>query len=142
MISASHDGTLKVWDLEAGRVLATLAGHAGPVRACVVSPDGRTVISASDDRTLKRWDLDAGRVLATFDGHTHGVRACAVTPDDRTMVSASVDRTLRVWDLATARCLYIHRADTTFRCVGVTAEVIVDGDGAGTLWILEGPRAP
>jgi hypothetical protein len=105
VISAALDGTLKVWDLEAGAVLATLRGHAGEVTACAVMPDGRRVISASADRTLKIWDLDTGRVLTTLHGHTDWVRACAVTPDGQRVVSASHDRTLRVWDVPTARAL-------------------------------------
>jgi len=56
------------------------------------------------------------------------------------VVSASVDRTLKVWDLASARCLYTFRGETAFRCVAVTADVIVAGDGAGTVWFLEWPR--
>ena len=30
-VSASSDHTLKVWDLDAGRVLRTLKGHSSPV---------------------------------------------------------------------------------------------------------------
>jgi WD40 repeat protein len=41
-VSASSDKTLKVWELESGRLLRTLEGHAGSVRAVAVTPDGRT----------------------------------------------------------------------------------------------------
>jgi WD40 repeat protein len=140
VVSASDDRTLRVWDLDAGQLLATLDGHSAGVRACAVTPDGRRVVSASDDRTLKVWDLDAGHVLATLDGHTHGVRACAVTPDGRYVVSASIDRTLRLWDLASYSCLLTHRSNAAFKCVAATADVIVAGDGVGTVWFLEWPR--
>jgi len=105
VISASEDQTLKVWDLESGRALATLEGHADVVSACTVTPDGRRVISTSGDQTLKVWDLESGRVLATLEGHAYVVSACAVTPDGRRVVSASGDETLKVWDLESRRAL-------------------------------------
>jgi WD40 repeat protein len=60
VVSASRDQTLKVWDLDTGRGLATLEGHAGWVNACAVIPDGGRVVSASSDRTLKVWELNTG----------------------------------------------------------------------------------
>src|SRR5262249_10542076 len=99
VVSASDDGTLKVWDLASGALGATLEGHAGWVRACAVTPDGRRVVSASDDGTLKVWDLASGALEATLEGHAGWVSACAVTPEGRRVVSASEDRTLKVWDV-------------------------------------------
>jgi len=66
VVSASVDGTLKVWELDRGCVVATFEGHTDEVTACAVTPDGRRVVSASWDKTLKVWDLDSGRGLATF----------------------------------------------------------------------------
>jgi WD40 repeat protein len=103
VVSASEDGTLKVWELATGRPVATLQGHTRAVTACVVTSDGRHVVSASRDRTLKVWELVSERQLATLQGHTLWVTACAVTPDGRYVVSASNDRTLKVWELASGR---------------------------------------
>jgi len=96
-VSASYDNTLKVWDLESGRELRTLLGHAG--EGVAVSPDGRRAVSASYDKTLKVWDLESGRELRTLHGHSDGVNGVAVSPDGRRLVSASYDKTLKVWDL-------------------------------------------
>ena len=46
-VSASADDTLKVWDLESGRELHTLSGHAHSVFTVAVRPDGRRAVSAS-----------------------------------------------------------------------------------------------
>ena len=68
MVSASNGKTLKVWDLETGRVLATLRGHTDVVNACAVTPDSRHVVSASNDKTLKVWDLETYVCLFTHRG--------------------------------------------------------------------------
>ena len=65
-----HDNTLKVWDLESGRELRTLAGHSEWVYGVAVSADGRLAVSASRDKTLKVWDLESGRELRTLAGHS------------------------------------------------------------------------
>jgi len=51
-VSASADKTLKVWDLDSGRLLHTLKGHLRAVNGVAVVRDGRRVVSASDDKTL------------------------------------------------------------------------------------------
>jgi hypothetical protein len=51
-ISASHDNTLKVWDLTSGQELRTLKGHSHFVRSVAITPDGKLVLSASIDKTL------------------------------------------------------------------------------------------
>jgi WD40 repeat protein len=72
--------TIKVWDLERGKELRTLTGHAGTVTTVAVTPDGRRVVSASADRTLKVWGLESGKLVATFSGDGE-IAACAVAPD-------------------------------------------------------------
>ncbi len=104
-VSASEDKTLKVWDLESGRVLRTLKGHSNKVIGVVMSPDGRRAVSASWDRTLKVWDLESGLTLRTLEGHSNWVHGVAVTPDGRRAISAHQDRTLKVWDLESGRVL-------------------------------------
>ena len=74
-VSASGDGTLKVWDLDSGRELRTLEGHCDCGHGVAVTADGRRAVSASGDRTLKVWDLDTGRELRTLEGHADGSRA-------------------------------------------------------------------
>ncbi|WP_437948078.1 PQQ-binding-like beta-propeller repeat protein [Sorangium sp. So ce296] len=106
IVSGSDDTTLKVWDLETGKLLSTLQGHSSWVNACALSPDGQRIVSASSDRTLKIWDLATGRLLSTLQGHSDWVRACALSPDGQRIVSASDDATLKVWDLATGKLLY------------------------------------
>ncbi|HEX7840282.1 MAG TPA: AAA family ATPase [Kofleriaceae bacterium] len=146
VVSASWDETLKVWDLESGRVLATFAGYASRVTAYAVTPDGLRVVSGSEDQTLKVWDLESGRTLATLKGHSGWVTACAVTPDGLRVVSASRDQTLRVWDLESGHALATLEGHTG--CVNACVVTpdgrrVVSGSEDQTLkvWDLESGRA-
>jgi WD40 repeat protein len=100
-LSASVDGTLKLWDLGAGAALQTLVGHDHAVTAVAVFADGQRAVSASADCTLKLWDIATGTVIQTFTAHTQWVRAVAVLSDQQRILSGSDDRTMRLWDVAT-----------------------------------------
>ena len=142
VVSASEDGTLKVWDLESGRALATLEGHASMIRGCAVTADGQRVVSATDAGTLKVWDVAARRVIHTLKGHIGAVNACAVTADGRRAVSASDDRTLKVWDLDAGRLLLTLQGHAGWvRACAVTADgrraVSASYDRTLRVWDLE-----
>ena len=79
IVSASGDGTLKVWDGQTGAERFTLKGHAGVVWGCAVSADGTTIISASYDKTLKVWDGGSGTERFTLSGHKDRVWGCTVS---------------------------------------------------------------
>ena len=77
VVSASKDKTLKVWDVETGKCLATLQGHNPTVSCVAIFPDGSRVVSGSWDKTLKVWDVATGECVATLKGHSNCVR-CGV----------------------------------------------------------------
>ncbi|HMG54605.1 MAG TPA: AAA family ATPase, partial [Kofleriaceae bacterium] len=57
VVAAYADHSLKLWDLETGRVVRTMTGHTGAIASCAITPDGRWTVSASADTTLRVWDL-------------------------------------------------------------------------------------
>jgi WD40 repeat protein len=63
-VSASLDTTLKVWDLDTGEDLRTLAGHEAAVEAVAITSDGRRAVSGSTDNTLRVWDLETAEPIA------------------------------------------------------------------------------
>ena len=103
-IVGSREGTVTVWNLNAGeRVCALPSGHAGAVMAVatVVSGQGHLVVTGGDDGTLAIWDLASGRLLGTMRGHAGAVSALAATTmaGRPIAVTGGEDATVRVWDL-------------------------------------------
>ncbi len=99
LASASGDGTIKVWNLQSQKPIATLAGHSKVVYSVAFSPDGLTLASASGDGTIKVWNLQSQKPIATLAGHSKVVYSVAFSPDGLTLASASGDKTIKVWNL-------------------------------------------
>ncbi|MBX3318133.1 MAG: protein kinase [Phycisphaeraceae bacterium] len=72
---AWSDHSLKLYDVESGRLVQTLNGHSGHVVQVLFDPSGRFLATRAEDRTIRLWETDSGahRVLteidqAAFDG--------------------------------------------------------------------------
>jgi COMPASS component SWD3 len=57
VVSASYDGTVKLWDVSSGELLHSLEAHSGPVWTAEFNRDGTMVVSASLDGTVKLWEV-------------------------------------------------------------------------------------
>jgi WD40 repeat protein len=102
VLTASFDGTARLWDAGTGRHLATLAGHQGKVLAIAVSADSKSILTGSEDKTLKLWDMPGGGA-GLFSGHSGPVTAIAPGQDGSWILTASEDGTARLWSRSTRK---------------------------------------
>jgi WD40 repeat protein len=121
---ADRGGAVRVFDVDAGAVVASLAGHQGPVWAMAVDAVGGQAATGGADAVIQLWDLERGAMVRSLRGHSWDVQALAFHPDGRRLVSASRDRSIKVWDLRTGRCLA-----TLARHSGASRALAVDPAG-------------
>ncbi|KAL0352093.1 UNVERIFIED_CONTAM: WD40 repeat-containing protein HOS15 [Sesamum calycinum] len=69
LASASFDSTIKLWDVEAGRLLHSLNGHRDPVYSCAFSPNGEFLASGSLDKCMHIWSVKEAKIVKTFTGN-------------------------------------------------------------------------
>ena len=94
---ASDDRTVRLWEPATGRATGTLTGHAGPVLAAAIAPDGRTVVSGGEDKVVRLWHAATGHELAALPGHAAMVVALAFSPDGTVLASGADDGSVRLW---------------------------------------------
>jgi WD40 repeat protein len=141
--SSGVDGTVRVWDLEAGRERSTLRAVAGKhVSSVSFAPDGRQLATVSDNGVVRFWDVEAGEVVQepkTLRGHTAHVTCLALSPDETRLITASRDGTARLWRTATGEQLAVlpHAGIVNaaqFSPDGTSIVTADDATGAMTIW--------
>ncbi len=94
-VTASQDGTARLWDLD-GREVTALRGHEGAVADASFSGDGSLVLTRGADRAVRVWSR-AGEALARLAHDTDVTEARFAGARVWTRTS---EGTLRVWDPA------------------------------------------
>ena len=101
IVSASHDRTVRIWDLNAGTLIGKpLEGHDRYVNSVVFSPDGTKIASGSDDKTIRLWSVKTQVMIGKpLEGHSDHVTSVVFSCDGTFIVSGSWDETIRVWNV-------------------------------------------
>jgi periodic tryptophan protein 2 len=98
------------WNLQTGKLLDVLTGHAGPVcdlqfaSAGATTNSGSMLVSASWDGTVKLWDVYKTNVPSETLQHTSDVVCVAVRPDGLEICTGTVSGILHFWDVQSGKC--------------------------------------
>ena len=104
--SGSEDHTVKLWDVETGRVVRTLHGHTDDVGSVCFSPDGQLLASLARTGSVKIWDVATGRLVRTLEGNG----SVTFSRDSSQIAAGSgcfmgMRHHAALWDIATGRKL-------------------------------------
>jgi WD40 repeat protein len=62
IVTASVDGTARLWDVASGKALPVLRGHAGAVNDARFSADSQRVLTAGPDNSARLWEVASGKL--------------------------------------------------------------------------------
>ncbi|XP_053257854.1 striatin-4 [Podarcis raffonei] len=137
LVTASEDGTLKLWNLQktvAAKKNAALdvepvyafRAHRGPVLSVAMGCNSEYCYSGGADTRIRCWRIpelgmdpydgyDPSVLGNVLDGHTDAVWGLAFSPSKNRLASCSADGTVRIWDPSSSSnssCLSTYTADS------------------------------
>jgi WD40 repeat protein len=96
-ISASDDGSARIWRLAGGHSISL--AHSGAVVDAEFSPDGRHVATAGGDGVARIWDAAGGRLVSEFRVDDGVLMSVHYSADGRRLVVPGDDGVLRIADV-------------------------------------------
>ena len=106
VITASDDGTARVWDLSA-KELVKLDHQGAPIRSVdsVFEKDGSLLVATGSSNSKGRiWKVNladekpTGQPLLKLDGHTATISSVAFSKYGTRLLTASEDKSVKLWD--------------------------------------------
>jgi WD40 repeat protein len=110
ILSASPDGSVRIWPREASGECTLLSGHTRYLRDVAFAPDGKKLVSVGIDSTARVWDATTGQELLKIDGPL--IAAVDFSPDGHHIVAGSWgestvltwgESTVRTWNIVTGQ---------------------------------------
>ena len=106
IVSASRDGTVRLWTLDGTPVAAPFRGHDRGVTWVAFNPEGDRIASVGEDGTIRLWGLD-GTPAGVFD---LGAAQYVYPLGGRTYAALRADRTVMFDSNLTKRGeIFLHR---------------------------------
>ena len=139
--SASHDQSIRLWNIDSGECLKIITGHSDKINAISFHPSGNRLITGSADKTARLWEVETGECVRVFSGHQRSVEAVAISPDGRCLAAASKDWFIYLWDIDSGQCLKLlkgHENEVTTVAFSPDGQLLASGSSDKTvrLWDL------
>jgi len=105
IVTASLDGTLRLWSAAGGAAIGTFAAHAQGALCARFLGEDRLLSGGCDGRACI-WDLE-GHLVSSFQGSVDDVTALALRADGRVLATSGRDRCTRLWDVESGAELFV-----------------------------------
>ena len=129
VVTASQDGTARVWDLRPDLSLDSVATGTGPIAMVAVSPDGQRIVAVGEDEAAVVW-TPARTGVVRLAGKISRWSAPSFSADGRRVLAIGEDRVPRMWDAETGATLKDYRGhDGDVRSVALSPDGTVVATG-------------
>lgn len=100
--TAGDDYTIKIWDIQLGKVIRNIQAHNDAVTSMSYNKGGRYLASMSKDNQVNIWNTYNYGLMFSFNTRTEQ-RDLQFSPDGNYLVSAGLDSTVNFWEPFTGK---------------------------------------
>ncbi|MBM3983490.1 MAG: hypothetical protein FJ304_25115 [Planctomycetes bacterium] len=132
LLSASHDGTVRQWDLKTGKPKGSLPAGVGAIVSMAYA--GKRVAVAGQTGLALRQPTSA--TFQKLTGHEGPVLCCALSADGKLLASGGADNTVRIYRAEDGLGLASypgHDRPVRAICFSLSGDVVYSGSEDGTL---------
>jgi WD40 repeat protein len=99
ILTASADGTARIWDAATGARVLTIKGTGAPLFGASYSPDGARILTHGLDSSARVWDAHSGAEVLTLAGPASTlIKSACYSRDGSRILTASLRTSATVWD--------------------------------------------
>ena len=145
IVTASDDGTVRIWDARSHATIRTLHPSASRVLSAAYDPDGTRIVTAGSRGSVEIWNADTGEKVEELQGHRGTVWSAAWSADGDRIVTAGHDGTARVWNARSGDEVAVftgHRGNVYDASFSPNGKRVVSAshDGSARVWDAETGR--
>lgn len=138
LLSGGSDGTIRVWDLETGKLKHSQDAKSGSITSLSISPDGKTLVNTSSHHKIKIWDIRREKItfqqiLKTQQGVI--VSFIALSSDKKTLFCGTPENSIQLFNIDTGS--YKNMGGTqpvTAYAISSDRQIIVSGKKNISIW--------
>ncbi len=97
LVSASFDGSVRLWKLPEGKLIRELGRDLGEIYALCVSKDGKLIFAGGREKILYIWSGDSGRLLRKIAGLGGYISSLATNSFGSTVIAGLYDNTVIIF---------------------------------------------
>lgn len=138
--SASWDGRIGLWAMDAQVAPRFLSGHKQAVNDVVFNAVGSRLYSASADGTIRIWDTQTGEEVQQLVSHGFGVNELILNENDGWLAYGAVDGGTRIVDMLTGEEIddfTLERRPILAMAFDPANALLAVGDGEGYIMIVD-----
>jgi WD40 repeat protein len=143
LAAAADDGTVYLWDWNAGKV-TQLTGIGIGAKDIAFSTDGSSLAAVADDGTARVINVATGDVRFKLAGHAGPIETVLFSSDGRWIITGGSDGLAQMWSSETGaleRTMQGHTAGITALSTHGATLATASVDGTAKLWNLESGEA-